>query len=64
MGNYLQGTQWHYGQPTQDWTLTSAELNHYMKLEIILQCLMEAGIHNFDGYDEAMKKADKEFKSE
>ena len=60
MGQYLKGTGWHYGQDTQNWTLTSGEMNHFLKMEIILDSLMKAGVHNWEGFDEAMEAADKE----
>lgn len=47
-----------YKKDTDDmFTITRGELNHFLKMEIVLQALMEAGIHTWEGYDGAMEAA-------
>jgi hypothetical protein len=58
----LRGTDW-FGEDHMQYeehpmyTITAAEYAQHLRNEIILQKLMEAGVHNLEGFEAAMRAA-------
>lgn len=50
-----------YGTP-EVFKVAAGDYNALLRAEIILQVLMEKGVHNWDGFDDAMAAAEKELK--
>jgi len=46
-----------YYQPNQ-YLLSAGEVNHFLMIERILHELMQGGVHNWEGFDKAMERAE------
>ncbi len=52
----LLNIDWQHSKP-QEYKILAGDYNELLRKEIILQAMMECGVHNWEGFDEAMERA-------